>query len=616
MHRKASATEIARIDKGSVKCVLSLGDLFAIGYGDLGSSIYYALGITALFALGATPIALALAGFVFICTALSYAELSAMYPESGGSASFARHAFNDIASFIAGWGLLLDYIVTIAISAFAISPYLAIFFDPLKNSNIQISFTVGVIAVLFVVNLFGVRRSTRISFGLMVLALLTQIVIIIMGVVLLLDLPLILHHFKIGVPGVDWSPSWPDFMRGVAMAMVAFTGIESIAQLGSESRQPKKDIPRAIFLNIVALIALYLGIAIVALSALTPQELGHRFADDPIAGIVQAFPIGGAFFGTWIGLLAPVLLLVAANAGMLGSARLANYMGNYYQLPQFFSTIHSRFHTPVFSMAFFAVLACILVVASRGHLTNLADLYNFGAMVAFFSTNMSLLVLRIKKPHEARPFRIPFHIRFRGADLPISAIIGAIATLGVWILIVVTKPHGRYLGLAWMIFGVTVFLLYRHKKKLSTGGRLAVHKVHVEKLVQHKVKQILVPIQSIVEQNIIYAACEVARTHHAGITLLHIIEVPIALPLESEMPERQLGASDVLRYAEAIVRENDIAVEHLVLRGRAFSEVLTAVLKDKKWELVVLPGSRWDRATHHALSALLEQKLFRAWIHY
>ena len=472
MKRKESVTEIARIDKGSIKRVLGLGDLFAIGYGDLGSSIYYALGITALYALGATPIALALAGFVFICTALSYAELSAMYPESGGSASFARHAFNDTASFIAGWGLLLDYIVTIAISAFAISPYLAIFFNPLKSTNVQISFTIGVIAVLYIVNFFGVRRSTRISFGLAGLAILTQIVIIVMGIVLLLDLPRVLHQFKIGVPGVDWSPSWPDFMRGVAMAMVAFTGIESIAQLGSESRQPKKDIPRAIFLNIIALIVLYLGIAIVALSALTPQELGHQFADDPIAGIVQAFPIGGAFFGHWVGLVAAILLFVAANAGLIGSSRLAYNMGEYYQLPQFFSTLHSRFHTPAIAMAFFAILACILIILSQGQLAYLADLYNFGAMVAFFSTNMSLLVLRMKKPNEPRPFRIPFHIRFRGADLPISAIFGALATLGVWILIVVTKPHGRYLGSAWMIFGVVVFFLYRYKKNLSTTGGL------------------------------------------------------------------------------------------------------------------------------------------------
>ena len=131
-----SVSNIPQIDKGTLKRVLGVFDLFAIGYGDLGSSIYYALGVTALFALGATPIAMILAGIVFICTALSYAEMSAAFHESGGSASYARHAFNDLVSFIAGWGLLLDYIVTIAISAFTVGPYLMTFFPALKQADV------------------------------------------------------------------------------------------------------------------------------------------------------------------------------------------------------------------------------------------------------------------------------------------------------------------------------------------------------------------------------------------------------------------------------------------------------------------------------------------------
>src|ERR1700733_7745997 len=162
-----------------MKRVLKVSDLFAIGYGDLGSSIYYALGVTALFALGATPIALALAGEVFICTALTYAEMTSIVHESGGSASFARHAFNDLISFIAGWGLLLDYIVTIAISAFAIAPYLSYFFPDLKHIPIQITFTIALIGILFVINVLGIKRSTRFSLVLMVLTVITQIIIII-----------------------------------------------------------------------------------------------------------------------------------------------------------------------------------------------------------------------------------------------------------------------------------------------------------------------------------------------------------------------------------------------------------------------------------------------------
>src|SRR5271169_5552214 len=154
---------ISQIDKGSLKRVLGITDLFAVGYGDLGSSIFYALGITALFALGATPLALLMAGVVFVCTALSYAELTSAFHESGGSASFARHAFNDLISFIAGWGLLLDYIVTIAISAFAVGPYLAYFFGDLHKTPVQIVFCLALILILLAMNVIGVKQSTRIS---------------------------------------------------------------------------------------------------------------------------------------------------------------------------------------------------------------------------------------------------------------------------------------------------------------------------------------------------------------------------------------------------------------------------------------------------------------------
>src|SRR3569832_837544 len=176
MSRKDSS--ISQLDKGSLKRVLGVFDLFAIGYGDLGSSIYYALGIATMFALGATPLAFLLAGFVFICTALSYAEMSAAFHESGGSASYARHAFNDLVSFIAGWGLLLDYIVTIAISAFTVGPYLMTFFPVLKQTDVQILFTIGLIALILILNIIGVKQSTTTSLILMLFSIVTQTLII------------------------------------------------------------------------------------------------------------------------------------------------------------------------------------------------------------------------------------------------------------------------------------------------------------------------------------------------------------------------------------------------------------------------------------------------------
>src|SRR3989338_7339225 len=159
-----STDKVHTIDKGTeLHRVLGVPQLFAIGYGDVGSSIYYALGVTTLYALGAAPLALLIAGFTFICTVMAYAELSAAMPEAGGSCSFARHAYNDLVSFIAGWALLLDYIVTIAISAYSIGPYLANLVPALRTTIGNVPFTLCVLGALLALNVIGVRESTRVS---------------------------------------------------------------------------------------------------------------------------------------------------------------------------------------------------------------------------------------------------------------------------------------------------------------------------------------------------------------------------------------------------------------------------------------------------------------------
>src|SRR5579872_5145220 len=248
---RESHEKVVHLEKKSLKRVLGASDLFAVAYGDLGSSIYYAFGITALYALGATPIALLIAGLVFICTALTYSEMATTFPEPGGSATFSRYAFNDLISFIAGWGLLLDYIVTVAISAFAIPPYVKYIFDLFSigypsSVLFQTTATIAIITFLFFLNVVGIKHSGRFSWFLAVITIASQLFLIIFGALFLLNLPYVWSHLRIGVPGADWSPTWGQFLKGIAMAMVAYTGIESVAQLGAETKKPAVSIPRAI----------------------------------------------------------------------------------------------------------------------------------------------------------------------------------------------------------------------------------------------------------------------------------------------------------------------------------------------------------------------------------
>lgn len=581
-------SKISQIDKGSLKRVLNVGDLFAVGYGDLGSSIYYALGITTLFSLGAAPISLAIAGLVFACTALSYAELSAMLKDSGGSATFARHAFNDLISFIAGWGLLLDFIVTIAISSFSIAPYLAFFIGGLKITSVKIGFTVCVIVILFIINYFGTKNSARMSWFLTTLTLSTQILIVIVGALWFIHFPDLWEHLKIGVKGSSWSPSWPDFWKGTAMAMVAYTGIESMAQLGGEAKNPARTVPKAMMLAMGMLLFVYIGIAVVALSAVTPQELSTTFLEDPIAGIVSKFPYGGRVLGGWIGLLAAIILFVASNAGLIGASRLSFNLGENYQLPRFVYKLHKKHKTPYVSLGIFAVFAIVIVLSARGKLDFLANLYNFGAMLAFFMTHLSLIILRIKKPDAKRPFRVPFNIPIGKYSIPITGIIGGLATAATWCLVVITKADGRNLGFLWIFFGLAIYFYFRKKQSIPPAGKVEIQKIKMPEFQAKKYKHILVPTRGGKETQTVQMACEIAKVHGADVTAVHVIEVPFSLPLETPLYHRTVVASSILNRAEAIGREFNIGMKLRVVHARTVDTAILELIEKEEYDLLVM----------------------------
>ncbi len=582
------ADKIAQLDRGTLRRTLGVFDLFAIGYGDLGSSIYYALGITTLFALGATPIALMIAGFVFMCTALTYAEMSSILPEAGGSASFSRKNFNDLISFIAGWGLMLDYIVTISISAYSISPYLAVFFPLLKIVPIKLSITVFLIVFLTVLNFFGAKHSTRMSLVLSLLAIVTQVIIIGIGFTFVVDFSEFWKHLAINGPNTKYSPSWLDFGKGVGMAMVAYTGIESMAQLGSEAKKPEKTIPRAILLAMVTLLVMYLGLSTVALSSMTPQELTGKYLEDPIVGIVKSLPFGTEIIAPWVGLLAAVLLFVAANAGLLGASRLAFNMGEFFQLPKFFYTLHPRFKSPYIALVFFAFLASLIVLISKGQLDFMADLYNFGAMIAFFSAHMALLKMRYKEPDLARPFKIPFNITIRQKKYPITAIIGAVSTLSVLIGIIITKPDGRFLGLIWISIGVLMYTFLRKKYALDVAGSVKLEKVQLKGYKELKIKKILVLCTLDPHSEATQVGLMAARATGAKMDLLYVIEVPFSFSLHSKLAFKEAKASASLDFAQALAVEKGMKPQTFLVRSRSYEDAIVNKIEEGGYDLLIL----------------------------
>lgn len=584
--------KIHELQKGVMKQVLTLSDVFAVGYGDLGSSIYYALGITAIYALGATPIALAIAGFVFVCTALTYAEMASMSRASGGSATFAKHAFNDLISFIAGWALLLDFIVTIAISSYSVAPYLSYFFPSLQHVEVKIIFTICLIGALFVLNFFGSKHSTRLSWILTILTLATQLGIVAIGIIFLVEPQTFLQHLKIGGINKLWSPTWKEFWKGTAMAMVAYTGIESMAQLTSETKKPSKTVPRAILLAMGVLLTMYFLVSLVALSAVTPQDLGTKYLENPLAGIVAGLPFGQTFLAPWVGLLGAIILLVAANAGLMGASRLSFRLGEYYQLPRTFYKLHPTYKTPYVALIFFTVLSILIIIWSSGRLSFLADLYNFGAMLAFFFSHLSLIILRIKEPNKERPFKVPFNIRItKTIRIPLSAIVGALATFSVWVLVMITKPEGRYLGIVWIGVGLLCYILYRKKKKIAPAGQLEIEKVKMPNFQKVSFSNILVPTKGGRETEAVQIACQLAKYHGAKLTAMYVVEVPFSLSINTPLFHQVKEGEKSLFRAEAIAREFGVDLEVKLVKSRSIAKAILDLSEEQKFDLVVLGAS-------------------------
>jgi APA family basic amino acid/polyamine antiporter len=461
-----------RIKQYRLRRILGIPALFSAGYGDVGSSIYYALGIVALVALGATPIALAIAGVIYIFNALTYAEGSATIPEAGGSASFARHGFNDLVGLIAGWALMLSYIVTMSISAYTIPPYLSYFWPMLKDPAIGTLVSMGIIAFLMVINVLGVRESSRVNIFFIVIDIATQITLVVLGIVLILAVnPAVLVQNMFGAG--NW-PSTSNLIFGIAIAALCFTGVETVSQLAEETKQPAKKIPQAYVLMIIAVLVLFAGISIVALSAMTPQILGdpvNGWARDPVAGIAANLPSDTLqdIFAPLVAILAASILLTASNAGLMGISRLSYNLSSHHQLPATLSRIHPRFRTPYIAIILFCFIALLVLAPgffATNFFTDLGALYVFGSLLCFALAHAAVLSLRIRKPELERPFKLGWNIRVKGRELPVTALLGLIATLGIWLIVVITQPYSRWVGLIWMVIGLIIYTVYRRKARL------------------------------------------------------------------------------------------------------------------------------------------------------
>jgi APA family basic amino acid/polyamine antiporter len=475
---------MARLTEHGLRRSVGVPGLFATAYGNVGSSIYYALGLVAAHALGLTPLVFLFAGGLFVLTAKTYAEGASMYPEAGGSSSFARHAFNDVVSFFAGWALSLDYIITIAISAFFVPHYLGAFFPALTHNPGDIIGGIVTIVLLAGLNIRGLGESAKLNLFLAVADLCTQVLLVGLGVVLVLNPSLLVNQVHLGL-----APSWTQLVFALSVAMVAYTGIETVSNMAEEAKNPGHDIPKAVNLVLIAVLGIYAGISVVALSALPvihhgvgfnhalsqsyshsgyATALGGHFENDPVLGIVSRLGLHGTVLTLakdYVGVLAATILLIATNAGLIGISRLSWSLSEHRQLPSLFANLHPKFRTPWFTIVFFSILAALLILP--GQTTLLGNLYSFGAMLSFTTAHVSIIALRIKQPDQERPYRMPWNVPFRGHVIPLTAVLGALGTFGAWCAVVALHGEARTIGIPWMVIGMAGYFIYRRRQGLD-----------------------------------------------------------------------------------------------------------------------------------------------------
>jgi basic amino acid/polyamine antiporter, APA family len=579
---------MARLTERGLRKSVGVPGMFATAYGNVGSSIYYALGLVAAHALGLTPLVFLFAGGLFALTAKTYAEGASMFPEAGGSSSFARHAFDDVVSFFAGWALSLDYILTIAISAFFVPHYLSAFpgLGALNHNPDDIFGGLIVVGLLAWLNIRGLGESARLNLVLAILDLSTQTLLVCVGVVLVLNPSLLIHQVHLGA-----VPTWRELIFALSLAMLAYTGIETVANMAEESTDPGRQVPKAVNLVVLAVLGVYAGISVVALSALPilhhgvgysaelkqsftkpgyATALGHFFENDPILGVISRLGLHGTVLKLaryYVGILAATILFIATNAGMIGISRLSWSLAEHRQLPSLFSQLHSRHRTPWFTLVFFSMLASTLII--YGNTEVLGNLYSFGAMLSFTTAHSAIVALRIKDPDRERPYKSPGGVRIRGHTIPLTAVIGGLGTAAAWVAVTVLHEEARIVGIPWMIVGMCGYFYYRKRQGLDPRKGYRIERPErPADFEQLDYRTALVPIfGDDVSASALSSAAKLIGADGV-VYAIYVLPVPSQLSLEAGLEEEEAHGRSVLESARIQARRAGIKIHTGLIRTR------------------------------------------------
>jgi basic amino acid/polyamine antiporter, APA family len=579
--------------------------LFAVASAAVGFSLYFSIGVVADLGLGLTPVIFLAAGLLFVLATLTYVEGSAMFLERGGSASFARHAFNELVSFIAGWAILIDYIIVIALAAVSVPHYLGPIWGGFTHGWAELTVAALVIAFAAGVNVAGftgrVRQLPLIALAVSDIAL--QLAVIVVGAIVAFHPDLLTAHVHLFT-----TPSARHTVEALAVATLAFAGIEAASDLAPDLEWEPRDLGRVVAAGAVLLPVVYVGMSAIALMAVPvvdgPQglhtALGERFIQEPILGVVMSYDPSWLSTVLQVGVvaIAPAVLTWAASTSMLGLSRHVYVLATNRQVPSWLGKLGQR-STPYIAITAAGVIALALAIPTDVRL--LAGLYAFGATLAIAIAHLSVVRLRWTEPERERPYRMPFDLTIRGRRLPAPAIAGGILMLVLWLTVVVFREHARWVGGGWMLFGIVAYVVYRQfVERTSLTKRVSVPEEALRKAV-HEVEygNILVPIFGTkLDDDIVGTAGRLADAadepgeERPRLEVIYVMELPLTVPLDAPPPKDRLEAAEAaLQRAREVGEEYEsVEVETRVVPARSIGAGIVEEARRRNVELIVLGG--------------------------
>ena len=571
--------------------------LVAVGLSAVGASIYFILGVVSKHALGLTPVVFLLATVFFVITTMTYLEGNSIHPERGGASTLARYAFDELWSFVAGWAVLLDYLIVMAIGAFVISQYLAALWGPIGDFPLNDVVATAAIGAAVYWNIRGqtpMRYRRVIQLGLVNLVLMAVIVVV--GLATELHPGRVLDSIDLGT-----APDWSDVWFAAVLATVAFLGIEAASGLAAEVQIPRQGLRRVAVIAGAAPVIILVGISAVAVMAVPvvggKTALGSTYVDAPLLGVVSAFDPRWLADGLryTLAVMGAMVLLQAVNGTMLGLARLNYSLATNRQIPSLLGRLDSRRSTPYVAVSVAGAIA--IGLSYSANVLFLAGIFAFGAMLAFTIAHASVIVMRYRERDAPRAYRVPFSVPFRGGSVPIPTLIGAVGSFAAWISVLILHEGARAVGGLWMLGGLVLYLVYRLGQGKPLRKRFTIPEAALQEAEEAEYGSILVPVfGSPLDDDIVGTAGRLAAEDSedgeggAVIEALYVVEVPMSLPLDARVPDEQIAAAKraVARAKEVGEEYEGVVVATAMVRARAAGEAIVAEARRRGVEAIVL----------------------------